>query len=157
MRAASALVAAVLVAVGTVAPAGATPAGARPGAIEVESDTLRIDHPAGRALFEGNVRAVYGEITLSCARLEVSYDRSGSVSSLAATGGVQVRRGQARATAATARLDAPAGLLVLEGQPQLLQGPNRLEGRRITVELHSGRIEVQGARGRFEVELGGAR
>ncbi|HUT79391.1 MAG TPA: LptA/OstA family protein, partial [Polyangia bacterium] len=69
---------------------------------------------------------------------------------------VQVQRGQARATAATARLDAKAGQLVLEGEPVLLQGRNRLEGRRITVGLHTGRIEVIAARGRFEVDLGGA-
>ena len=134
---------------------GAAAAG-RPGAIEVESDSLKIDHAAGRAFFEGRVRAVHGEILLTCERLEVTYDGTGAVGSLLASGGVQVQRGQARATAATARLDAKAGQLVLEGEPVLLQGRNRLEGRRITVGLHTGRIEVIAARGRFEVDLGGA-
>jgi lipopolysaccharide export system protein LptA len=156
MRSASALAATLLAAVLATLP-GAVPGAGKTGAIEVESDSLRIDHSVGRALFEGNVRVVRGDLSLSCARLEVTYDRAGGVSSLLASGGVQVLRGQARATAATARLDARAGRLVLEGQPVLIQGPNRLDGRRIAVELSTGRIEVEGARGRFEVDLGGAR
>ncbi len=155
MRTASALTTALL-AVVLVALPDAAPGAGKTGAIEVESDSLHIDHTAGRALFEGNVRAVHGDLSLTCDRLEVTYDREGGVSSLMATGGVQVQRGQARATAATARLDARAGLLVLEGRPVLTQGRSRLEGRRITVGLSSGRIEVTGARGRFEVDLGGS-
>jgi len=149
------LVAALLAACLLHPPAAASGSG-RP-TVEVESHSLRIDHDHGRALFEGDVRARYGDISLACSRLEVNYDRGGAVVSLLASGGVRVQRGAARASAATARLEARTGILVLEGGPLLRQGAHQLEGQRITVDLASGRIEVTSARGRFEVDLGGGR
>jgi lipopolysaccharide export system protein LptA len=65
--------------------------------------------------------------------------------------------GEAHATAAIGRLDARQGLLVLEGSPVLVRGPHRLEGRRITVHIDSGELDVERARGTFQLELGGPR
>jgi len=121
--------------------------------VEVEADRLQIDNRLRTASFEGNVRATYGKLKLGCDAMSVGYDEDGNVKSLKATGNVVVRRGPARATAAVARLDARLGLLVLEGRPVLVQGTNRLEGKRITVRLADGKLEVVGARGEFR--LGG--
>lgn len=119
--------------------------------VEVEADRLQIDHRRGTARFDGNVRATYGKLQLSCATMEVGYDDAGNVTALKATGDVVVLRGAARATAAVARLDARQGLLVLEGRPVVVQGANRLEGQRITVRLADGRLDVVGARGKFQL------
>jgi lipopolysaccharide export system protein LptA len=123
--------------------------------VEVEADRLRIDHRRHSARFEGNVRARYQGLVLTCKSMEVSYDEEGAVVALRASGQVVVKRGAARATAARARLDARQGLLVLEGGPVLVQGGHRLEGARIAVHLADGRLEVEQARGSFRVDLGG--
>jgi lipopolysaccharide export system protein LptA len=125
--------------------------------VQVEADRLQIDHQRRSATFEGNVRARYGELALQCDSMQVSYDDRGAVVALRATGGVTVRRGDARATANSGRLDARQGLLVLEGSPVLVRGPHRLEGERIAVHLASGRIEVERARGVFQLDLGNGR
>ena len=84
----------------------------------------------------------------------VSYAESGEVTALLAKGQVIVRSKEAVARAATARLDAVKGLLILEGKPSLIRGPNRLEGSRIEITLSSGRLDVVDARGTFKVGQG---
>jgi lipopolysaccharide export system protein LptA len=125
---------------------------------QVQADRLRVDHGRREARFEGHVRAVYGDLELSCDLMEVSYDERGGVTALRASGHVSVRRGAARATGERAQLDAGRNVLVLEGGPVLTEGPNRLEGSRITVDLASGKLEVTEARGVFRLPPGaGAR
>jgi len=123
--------------------------------VEVEADRLRVDHGDRSAVFDGNVRARYGELTLTCDSMRVTYDEQGEVIALRATGAVAVRRGDARATASSGRLDARRGLLVLEGSAVLVRGPHRLEGDRISVHLASGRLEVERAHGSFRLDLAG--
>ncbi|MBW2277973.1 MAG: LptA/OstA family protein [Deltaproteobacteria bacterium] len=123
--------------------------------VEIEADRLQIDHRDRSAKFEGNVVARYGELTLRCESMRVSYDDRGSVVALRATGSVTVSKGDTRATAATGRLDARQGLLVLEGSAVLVRGPHRLEGKRISVHLTSGRLDVERARGVFQLDLAG--
>lgn len=122
--------------------------------VEVEADRLRIDHRARAASFEGSVSASYRDLTLTCELMRVTYDEAGDVSSLKASGDVNVTRGDARATAATARLDVRLGILVLEGKPVLVRQGSRLEGARITVSLATGEVEVERARGVFKLGVG---
>jgi lipopolysaccharide transport protein LptA len=126
-----------------------------PRSVEIEADRLQIDHRDRSARFDGHVTARYRELTLSCDSMRVSYDEHGSVIALRATGNVTVRKGDARATAAAGRLDARQGLLVLEGSAVLVRGPHRLEGARISVHLASGRLDVERARGVFQLDLAG--
>ena len=119
------------------------------GAAKVQSDRLEVEHEKRRARFQGNVRAAFGKLKLKCEKMNIAYSENGEVVSLHATGKVEVIRGDARATANQARLDARQGLLVLEGRPVLIQGLHRLEGSRIAVHLKSGRLEVVDASGTF--------
>lgn len=119
--------------------------------VEVEADRLSIDHRARTASFEGNVVAHYSDLILTCDTMHVTYDESGEIASLKASGKVAVTRADVSATAAAARLDARLGLLVLEGKPVLLKGNSRLEGKRITVSLATGKVEVTKARGVFRL------
>lgn len=122
--------------------------------VEVRSEELRVDHRAGRAEFSGAVEASYGQLRLECERMVVTYGEGGEVRSLVAEGGVVVRRAGARATAARARLDAIKGLLVLEGDPHVVQGPHAVRGERVEVVLATGEMRVTRARGRFQLDLG---
>jgi len=122
-------------------------------AVEVEADKLQINHKLKTASFSGHVHVSYGAIRLSCDEMIATYDDFGKVISLRANGAVRVKRGDAVATAAVAVLDARLNLLVLLGNPVLVQGQNRLEGKRITVHIESGKVNVEQAKGKFT--LGG--
>jgi lipopolysaccharide transport protein LptA len=120
---------------------------------EVRSDRLQVDHARRQAVFEGHVKATYGRLTISCSRMQVTYDDKGNVTALKAEGQVTVTREAARATAGLARLDVKQGLLVLENEPVLFQGAHRLTGSRIAIHIASGKIDVSQAKGRFELKL----
>ncbi|MCP4196640.1 MAG: hypothetical protein GY762_05760 [Proteobacteria bacterium] len=124
------------------------------GIAEVRSQRLEVDHNRRRARFEGNVRAAYGDLSVRCDQMELTYNGKGEVVTLKAEGKVTVARGGAKATAKLATLDAKLGVLVLSGDPVLVQGENRLEGMRITIHLKGNRIDVSEARGTFKLGTG---
>ncbi len=121
----------------------------------VQSDKLKVEHQQKRAQFQGNVRVQYLGLTLHCDQMDVTYDDKGDIVSLRAQGKVTVTRGDTQATSKTARLDAPLNRLILDGNPVLVQGAHRLEGKRISVHLKNGRLEVVQAKGTFKFNLKG--
>ena len=123
---------------------------------DVQADKLAIEHQKRLARFEGHVRAVYGELTLHCDQMVLSYSAKGEILTLRAEGRVTVRRDSTKATARVARLDASRALLIMEGSPVLERGPHRLEGTTITVHLETSRIDVTEARGTFKLGTGKA-
>ena len=125
------------------------------GEAEVTADKLRVDHKRRTAQFEGNVRATFKKLTLTCRKMSLHYDDAGEVKSLVASGSVTVIQADVRATASAVKLDSKSGRLVLTGDPVLTKGTHRLTGKRIEVDLASGRAEVQAARGRFRLSKGG--
>ncbi len=127
------------------------------GTASVQSDRLEVEHQQKRARFEGNVRVVFLGLTLFSDKMEVMYDDNGEIVSLLAQGNVTVVRDNARATSNSARLDAVRNLLILDGNPVLVQGAHRLEGKRITVNLSSGRLDVTQAKGTFKFTIKGQR
>jgi len=85
-------------------------------------------------VFEGRVVATRGPTTLVSERLELTYTGERVHSGLA-SGGVVVTHGPRRATADRAALTVDDGRIELTGDPQLVEGPNRLSGERITLFL----------------------
>ncbi len=121
---------------------------------DVRADRLQIDHQRHLATFEGRVEATYGRLQLTCDQMTVEYDDQGQVIALMARGRVTVKREDATATAGTARLDATHQQLVLEQSPLVVQGSHRLAGKRIAINLDTGRIDVSEASGRFTLKMG---
>lgn len=124
------------------------------GMAEVHSDRLQVDHAKRHARFEGNVRATHGDLRVRCDQMELTYNPKGEVVSLTANGNVVVTRSGTRAEAHRAKLAAKQGVLVLEGDPILVRGENRLAGQRITVHLKDNRIDITEARGTFKLGSG---
>lgn len=79
------------------------------GTAEVRSDRLEVNHGEKKARFEGNVRAKWGDLILTCQQMDVAYDDEGAIVSLRAQGKVRVNQGNALATSRTARLDWDRG------------------------------------------------
>ena len=103
----------------------------------------------GVVVFEGDVTAVRDTVTLTCDRLEVTYEGE-RVRDAVATGNVRVVRGERVARGKTATLTADDGRVVLEGDPRVEDGPNTMVGERIVLFLDDERLEC--ARCRLEVK-----
>lgn len=117
-----------------------------PGAaVEVEADSLEMDQATGAATFRGNVRIAQGELTLTAGEVVVVYaEGSREIARLDATGGVTMTTPTDEASAATARYDLANGVLVLDGDVQLVQGATTLSAATVTVDLDSGTATAEG-------------
>jgi lipopolysaccharide export system protein LptA len=126
--------------------------------VEVTSDTLAIDQTTGRAVFEGNVIIVQGDLRMAAGRVEVVYsdsDGGRSVERVLATGGVLVTRGTDAAEGAEANYDIAAALLTMSGDVLVTQGPTAISGDRMVVNMTTGNGTVEG-RVRTVLEPGNA-
>ena len=120
----------------------------QPG-LEVTSKRATWDMKRGSVLFEGEVRAVRGEISLRCQTLQVSFSDPQTLEHAVAEGDVEVRQARAEGAAdrvaqgARATLDVSSGRLELTGDPQILEGGRRMRGERIVLFLDDERLECE--------------
>jgi lipopolysaccharide export system protein LptA len=99
---------------------------------------------AGRTVrFEGEVHGTRGDVTLTCATLEVWFTDPDALDRARASGGVQVHQGVREARADTALLDIPAGRIELAGSPWMREGGRRMAGERIVLLLDDERVECE--------------
>lgn len=119
--------------------------GAEP--LQVDSRTLEARSDEGRVIFEGQVTARQGELTLQADRLEVLVDReTRAVLAVTARGSVRLQKGDVLAAGDRAEYDAATGVVVLTGQPKVWRDRDVVEGERITLHLAENRSVVEGAR-----------
>jgi lipopolysaccharide export system protein LptA len=115
--------------------------------VEVTADSLSIDQSGGRAVFEGNVLIVQGDLRMAAGRVEVVYDdaeEGRSVNEVLATGGVLVTRGDDAAEGTQARYDIAGALLTMTGDVLVTQGPTAISGDRMVVNMSTGNGTVDG-------------
>jgi lipopolysaccharide transport protein LptA len=116
--------------------------------LRLSADQLTYSPTNQRVELSGSVAARLGALSLRCDRLMVKLDERGQPVTVRARGNVAIRRGEARGRAVRVRLLALAGALVLEGEATLMTGTTGLvlRGRRIRLDLQSGRVAVDRAR-----------
>ena len=113
-----------------------------------------------RAHFEGDVVMVRGRMELRCIALDVAYSASGTMERMEAAGPVEVIQqtdsGERRARGERAVYDAVKGEIVLTGSPEIQEGPNRLRGRIVRVQMEAEEVICEGGEGEVCVlELSG--
>ncbi len=128
-------------------PATPSPERAAGSALTIRAAASEWDLKARVARFEGPVEVTRGPVTLRTPSLTVTYAGPDRVERVEATGGVEVTRGERRARADHAVLDAATGEISLTGAPRLAEGPNVLEGTRIVLYLDHDRARCEGAEG----------
>ncbi|MDT8760344.1 LptA/OstA family protein [Sphingomonas psychrotolerans] len=134
---------------------GSTPASAQTrhntdAPIDVASDRIELQDKANRAILSGNVRIKQAEMTLTAARVTVSYtgqvtDGSPQVSRLDAAGGVTVNRPDQSARSQYAVYDLNRRVITMVGGVTLNQGANTVSGGRLSIDLDSGRATIDGS------------
>ena len=113
----------------------------------VEAAKLFLDRSERLAHFTEDVVVRRGDMTVRGPRMDARYDKSGEVTHLFLSGGVEMRQGDRRAVAQKADYDPKARELVLSGQPRLFDRGDTLAGDRIVVNLDSHEVQVDRAHG----------
>lgn len=118
--------------------------------IDVASDHIELQDRANRALLSGNVIIKQAEMTLTAARVTVTYtgeitDGSPQVSRLDAAGGVTVTRPDQSARSQYAVYDLDRRIITMVGSVTLHQGTNNLSGGRLSINLDTGRATIDGS------------
>jgi lipopolysaccharide export system protein LptA len=121
--------------------------------VEISSDSLEIEQEKELAVFEGNVDAVQGDLTLKTDRLEVHYktenegtdDENQAISTMEAKGNVHVTSPRETAQGDRADFNIAENTLILHDNVLLTQGRNVLCGKSLDMNLTTGRSLLKGA------------
>ncbi|WP_375271920.1 LptA/OstA family protein [Sphingomonas sp.] len=118
--------------------------------IDFGADQIELQDKANRAVLTGNVAVRQAEMTLNAQRLNVAYtgavvDGNPQVSRLDASGGVTVRRPDQTARGQYAIYDLNRRVITMLGAVRLTQGPNTVNGARLTINLDTGRAIIDGS------------
>ncbi|MEL6952751.1 MAG: lipopolysaccharide transport periplasmic protein LptA [Pseudomonadota bacterium] len=115
--------------------------------VEISADSLELDRASGRATFSGNVLIVQGNLRMTAGAVEVIYsaqEDSQSVSTVIATGGVLVTRGEDAAEGERAEYTVASAELLIQGNVMITQGPTSIAGDGLTVDLETGSGTITG-------------
>lgn len=116
--------------------------------VEVTADQLSVDQSSGKAVFDGNVLVVQGEVRMSAGNVEIEYgtgeNGANSISKLTATGGVTFVTAADAAEAQMAVYSVASGEVTLRGSVLLTQGPSAISGDELTLDLASGNGQMSG-------------
>lgn len=118
--------------------------------IDFAAQSIELQDRANRAILSGGVRITQGNMTLTAARVTVSYtgqviDGSPSVSRFDASGGVTVTRPDQTARAQYGVYDINRRVITMLGGVTLTQGGNTVSGGRLTINLDTGRASIDGS------------
>nr|WP_295669152.1 LptA/OstA family protein [Sphingomonas sp.] len=118
--------------------------------IDFGADHIELQDKANRALLSGSVSVKQAEMTLTSARMTVSYtgqvvDGSPQVSRLDATGNVVVSRPDQTARGNFAVYDLNRRVVTMLGAVTLTQAGNTVNGGRLTINLDNGRAVIDGS------------
>jgi lipopolysaccharide transport protein LptA len=117
--------------------------------VDIQSDRLTIHQKKQRAVFEGNVKTVQGELKINCEKLTVTYAgekdknaKSGEIKQMVFTGTVSITQKNRRGHCEKAVYDRVAGRIVCTGKPWVVEGENRISGERIVYLLEEDQVRV---------------
>jgi len=121
--------------------------------VDIRSDRLTVHQKKQRAVFEGNVKTVQGDLEINCEKLTVTYTgekdgakgagvKAGEVKQMVFTGSVSITQKNRRGHCERAVFDRVAGRIVCTGNPWVVEGENRIRGERIVYLLKEDEVRV---------------
>lgn len=106
----------------------------------ITSDTLLFDYQRSIAVFEGTVKVVDAEVTLTCEKLYVYFDADNQIDSVVARENVHVVQGDRHARAERAVYRSSDGSIVLTENARLNRGAEELQGDEIQIFTTSEKV-----------------
>ena len=119
--------------------------------LELSADVLDVDSGLREARFSGSVQARRGEWVLRCEALRVRYDETGQLTDATSEGPVELVGPELVIEAPQAVYELTGDSIVLAGGATLRRGQSVLRAESVRVELGSGKIAMQGVKGRLEL------
>ncbi|WP_370251240.1 lipopolysaccharide transport periplasmic protein LptA [Nioella sp.] len=116
-------------------------------AIEITSDSLRVDRTTGNAVFAGNVIVIQGDLRLAAGEVSVIYGADGEqqqISQVIASGGVLLTRGEDAAEGEEAEYSVEDSRVYLTGNVLVTQGRTTVAGDRLSIDLSTGNGTMDG-------------
>ena len=114
------------------------------GTTTVTSDRLEFDYKDYVALFEGHVKIVDPQFTMTADQMLIFFENTNEVARVDAVGHVHMTSLDRKATCGKAVYTRSNGAIVLTGDPVVSKGPNTLRGQKITVWIGDSRVDVEG-------------
>lgn len=118
--------------------------------VDIRSDRLTIHQKEQRAVFEGNVKTVQGELKIDCEKLTVTYagekdkrSKAGEIKQMVFTGSVSITQKTRKGHCEKAVYDRVAGRIVCTGKPWVVEGENRIRGDSIVYLLEEDQVRVK--------------
>jgi lipopolysaccharide transport protein LptA len=121
--------------------------------VDIEAETATFLNQKRKGEFRDNVVAKQGSITIECEELDVFYKKGAkkSIDTLVARKNVRLHKKNRRGFGERLDYDSRKGILILTGNPKLVEGDSVMHGQRIKFYVDDDRVEVQRARGRMRV------
>lgn len=113
--------------------------------VEITSDRMRSDDGGQKIVFSGNVKAMWGDLTILSDVLEVyNPDSDDKTDQIIAIGNVVITRGEKKAKGDKAIYLDKAQKIILTGNPKAIawEGKNVIEGKEMIFLLESDRLVV---------------
>lgn len=112
----------------------------------ITSESLLFDYQRSIAVFEGDVRVVDAQVTLTCEKLYVYFDETNQIDSVVARENVHIVQGDRNARANRAVYRATDGSIVLTENARLYRGSEELRGDEIQIFTQSEKVIAKPAR-----------
>ena len=112
--------------------------------INITSQSMMLEKNKNMVVFEGDVKAVKDDMTINSDKLIVYYGKGREIEKMKAMGMVRIEKDDGMATADVADFFNKEEKLILTGEPRFTQGPNSVEGEKITIYLNNGKVLVEG-------------
>lgn len=115
--------------------------------VNYAADRIELQDRENRVILSGNVVIEQAGLTLRSARTLVNFNDTGSLSiqRITATGGVEVTRGDERASGDNAVYDFGRRVITMAGNVRVRRGTDTLNGGRLVIDLNSGLSSVDGS------------
>lgn len=115
--------------------------------VNVAADRIELQDRESRVILSGNVVVEQAGLTLRSGRTLVNYSDVNTleIQRITATGGVEVTRGDERASGDNAIYDFNRRIITMAGNVRLRRGTDTLSGGRLVIDLESGLSSVDGS------------
>jgi len=117
--------------------------------IDLQSETLTVDHKRQRAVFGGGVVVRRGDLEVRCPTLVANYDHASKIQNVVCEGPVTATQGGTTMTSQAGTFDNTSGLLQLDGETTLVEADRKFSGESLTFETGSNLATL--VRGRAEI------
>ncbi len=114
--------------------------------VTFDAGSIELQDRQNRVALSGGVTIQQAGLTVRSARMLVNYTDRGSldVQRITATGGVDITRGNERASGDTAIYDFGRRVITMAGNVRLRRGSDTLNGGRLVIDLQTGVSSVDG-------------